>query len=612
MPDTQPTTTTPPADEGLQWSSAPAAVSTGTPAPAAAQPQTDDEGLQWESPSNSTPSADQDQGFLHGLYAHTVQPLVQTGATVKQLLSEPTWEGQRKIVNDTLHGMVQPQIDTYKRGADELQSARDGAGGGFLPRADLALQGVGNVVASAVPFLGPQISQTGQDIQTKPNQGAGEVVGDLATALLPKVVEGVKGKAAQIAENVQTAPSRSLAGLIAKSPGMGDNFDPKAVSNSVEPLIQQSAKANPDLYKVATDPESTPEESYKAFQGLVNKAQTAIDQAHRQVLGKVANTPVSVRPVLEAMDASMPQGLDKFAPKDAAAIRSLRDNIANAKTLGDLNGLRVYLNTELSPEFKMDNVAVGRSAATDKAMRAALSATKDAYYDNLQHVTGQDFRSLKMAESNLMTYQEALANSRRAQFAAQAAHEAPTTGKQKIAKAGEVVGAVLQGNKAKLAQSALFESPMAPTQAHIQRFLKNIPDNVPSTFDNGAPVEAPQPRQLESSSTVPDESGATYQHEKGAPTRPAVVTPFQQRPLLPETAGQGLITDPAQAQPHPGVNEPTAVTRTRQPIFKKPEPTPARTINVGPDGTATIQRPALPAPPTKIKTLKTRKILSGN
>lgn len=593
MSDTQPKSTN---DEGLEWSSAPGSVPTGAPAPAANQPQTDDEGLEWNAPTTAEPSLRQQlQTNTEPLSTNTGHPLTNIGNFGQDVLRRGA-----RVLGTGLLDTFSPEPSTKpvaQQLVDTMHQSTD--------------------YAAPMHSLEDRLHEFGQDYQKDPGTAVANAVGDVgATAATGKMVHGTNELAKSTIERVNapvdpatTTPRRALSGLIAKAPGMGDNFEPEAVAASVEPLIQQAAKADPETAKLASDSKD-PKVAYKAFQKLANNAQVAIDTAHRQVLSKVSNTPVSVRPVLEAMDASMPQGLESFAPKDAAAIKELRSNIANAKTLGDLNGLRVYLNTELSPEFKMDNVAVGRTAATDKAMRAALSATKDAYYDNLQHVTGQDFRSLKMAESNLMTYQEALANSRRGQFAAQAEYNRPTTGKQKLATAGEAVGAVLHGDKTKIARTILREGPMEQTHANIRQVMKGVPQEG-GGFDveTGTSEPAAQPRQLGTGSDI-QEGDDTYHHEKGAPARPSVVTPYQERPLLPETAGQGLVTEPAVA--HPGVNEPTATTRVRQPIFKKPEPTPARTITVSPEGTATVQRPALPPPAPKVKTLKTRKILSGS
>jgi hypothetical protein len=583
---------------GVEWD-APTDVQTGSPVPAPA-PSTGGpapvEGVEWETPGDSeSPTLRQQlQTNTEPLSTNTGHPLTNISNFGQDVLRRGA-----RVLGTGLLDTFSPEHDSRpvtQQLADTMHQSTD--------------------YAAPMHSLVTRLHEFGQDYQKDPGTAVANAVGDVgATAATGQMVKGIHGAGESAIERVNapvdpatTTPRRALAGLIAKAPGMGDNFEPEAVAESVEPLIRQAAKADPETAKLASDSKD-PKVAYKAFQKLANNAQVAIDTAHRQVLSKVSNTPVSVRPVLEAMDASMPQGLESFAPKDAAAVRDLRANIANAKTLGDLNGLRVYLNTELSPEFKMDNVAVGRSGSLDKAMRSALSATKDAYYDNLQHVTGQDFRSLKMMESNLMTYQEALANSRRGQFAAQAEFNRPTTTKQKVATVGEMAGAVMHGDKGKIARTILREAPMEQTHANIRQVLKGVPKNG-SGFDVDTEPDV-QPRQLGTGSGI-EEGDDTYQHEKGAPARPAVVTPFQNRPLLPETAGQGLVTEPAAQQPHPGVNEPTATTRVRQPIFKKPEPTPARTITVSPEGTATIQRPALPAPPAKIKTLKTRKILSGS
>lgn len=456
----------------------PPASSSGAPVPT--------DGVEWDATQpNAQPAAPVDGGFLHGLYEHTLAPLVDTG----KVLTGPAPNGEWAALKPVIQGTVKAQTDLAKQGVGEIKDAYNSRNAGSTAgeRAATYYQGGAHLLESVLPGVGPQLAQTNEDLTERPDQGAGEAVGDIATALLPKVVEGAKTGVGKIIDSGADAPQRGFTAVLDQGKaGMGKNFDAEEVAKDISPIVQQELKSNPALRERIMDPKATPKESYEAFQEAIQNAQSHIDEAHLDALKNVKNQSVDVKPILNAIDEMKTEGMGKYAPEDAAELEALQRRIASVDTLGELNGLRMYLNNQTSPAFKMSGVAVQRSAMLDKAMSAAGSATRDAYYDGLSNATGQDFKTLKQTESNLLTAREALENAKGPLVSKEVQFNRPTTAKQKVGAVADAVTSLATGDKKKIASATLLESPMAQTHADIRRFVKTIPESVPGSYDSGA------------------------------------------------------------------------------------------------------------------------------
>lgn len=447
----------------------------------------------------------------------------------------------------------------------------------------------------------------------------GQAVGrGAATAAGGAALDGLVSGAHAVAARMATAPMRGFVGLINEGKaGMGDNFDAEGVAHDIAPLVQQAAKANPQLVKQAMSPESSPKQVYEAMEEILQEGKQKINEAHQEALGSVKNAPISTKVVQQAISKTAPEGLEKYGPEDAAAIKALQQRVGKVSTLGELNGLRAYLTTELAPSFKMDGVAVARSGAVDKAMRAALGSTRDAYYDALQQATGQDFQGLKRLESQALTGQEALANAKAKLLSAQATAERPQTAKQTVGRVVEAAASPMKGKKA-IAQSVLNEKPMDQSVADIRRFLKHIPDHVPDSFERGSgpagggpgggsPPE-PQPSLGSGTSLVRGQRPGSVQvdTQNGLPARPqAPALPGGATRQLPATASAEGRAPVGNSKPYPALDPRFTRTRIEPTRFDTPQQQGPNPVTVDPQGNA-----ALKTPPRQLSA-KASEILGG-
>jgi hypothetical protein len=531
---------------------------------------------------------------------------------------------------DSIKSDLHNRGQLIRQGADEISTAyhlRNDPAVTNSQRASNYYLGLSHMADAAV---NPALAEDQKDMEESPNRGAGETLGDLLTSLVPHLTERGVNKTQGALENranpENSAAHRGFTAVIDQGKaGMGKNFDAKEVASSVSPIVQQEIQSNRALRERILDPKATPEETYDAFHEAVHNAQQHIDEAHLDALRNVKNQPVDMKPVLQAIDDLKKEGMEKYAPDDVNELESLKKRVASVDTLGELNGLRMYLNNQTSPSFKMSGVAVQRSANLDQALSAASSAVRNTYYDGLSNATGQDFKKLKQTESDLLTTREALENARVPLASKEVQFNRPMTGKQFIGhvaeSVGDVTGAVLgHGDKKKIAQTLLRESPMTQTQADIRRFTKKIPESVPGTFDSG--VQTPDRPRLPSKGTPETVTAETTPNPAPAgPTAPPqALQAGRSQGALPQAApaAKGLPGNASNSNvgvpgsTYPKLNAETAVDRTRRPIYPKPEPPKTSPVHVTPEGEAHIQRPALKAPAPKVKAAKAKKIMGGN
>jgi post-segregation antitoxin (ccd killing protein) len=456
-------------------------------------------------------------------------------------------------------------------------------------------------------------------------------------------------------ENYTPQQHASFSGVLARGTGAGKGYFPKDVASSIGSAVRQAAADNPGIASAIQN--GSAEDSLAGTQALLGKVRERIDTAHQQALGPVANTPIDPTSIQNAV--TFPNSLKDFAPQDAAAVNDLRERLGNVRTLGGLNDLRMYINRELSSQFRQNPVAAGNSGAVTSAMQDALKATRDQYYQELENATGQSFQNAKRMESGVLSAEEALANAAPGMAARQAIAEQPRSLRGQAAEALQgahtLGGGPIAGTAKLIAKRVLGETPMTPVQEGLRDFFNNLPlrtplragapqfSQGPTTPNPRSPIQA-QPQLLpaqtlgQSVTAAPAQSlrerlansyGADEPNQFPSPYRePATASAMpipdrgtiavgpdgvaQRGPagLLPErtgipqlTAGDGgpqFVVQPA--SPPPALNPATARTNVnagrplRQPLNRPVEPT-APTINVSPQGQATVQR-ALPPPET--------------
>lgn len=625
-----------PADSGVQWD-APATVQTGssTPTPQATTPAAapvTNSGIQWddEQPVSSEPTLRQQlQANTEPLSTNTGHPLTNISNFGQDILRR----GARVIGNGVLD-TVDPVPDNQPAAqqiVDEMHKATD--------------------YAAPMHSVVDRAHEFGQEYKQDPGVAAANVVGDAgATAATARIAGGIGDLAGAAVDkfnapkNLQkTAAHRGFTAVLDQGKaGMGKNFDAQDVANDIAPVVQQELRSNPTLRARILDPKATPKESYEAFQEAIQNAQGHIDEAHIDALKNVKNQPVDVKPILNEIDKLKTEGMGKYAPEDAEELDALQRRIASVDTLGELNGLRMYLNNQTSPSFKMSGVAVQRSAMLDKALNAAGSATRDTYYDGLSNSTGQDFKKLKQTESNLLSAREALENAKGPLVSKQIQFNRPTTVKQKVGATARAVTSLATGDKKEIANATLLESPMAQTHADIRRFTKELPTSGLGSYEGVQNPDRPRLSNRTTPETVtaqttpnPRPSGPPAEVGNGgsqgqlpagsngtlARSRPGSVQtdntgqlpsgpgnapglPQGHKPQgLPAAASNSRVGVPG--EPYPSLNTSTAVDRTARPIYTKPGTIPDRNMSVTPQGDVVIKREALPAPAPKPKKPRT-------
>jgi hypothetical protein len=492
------------------------------------------------------------------------------------------------------------------------------------------LNAQGHPILAAGAALGalPGIGALGQSLGQR--AAAGDVTGAItegaASALAPTAMKEAAPVIKQVApklpgigpyiqnrtpipgENFTPQQHASLSGVLARGSGVGKSYFPKDVASTIGSPLRQAAADNPGIAQVIQN--GSPEDSLAGTQALLSKAQNTIDTQHNAALAPVANTPISMQPVQDAV--SFPSSLKGYAPQDAADVANFKQRLGTINTLGDLNDLRMRLAKEDNPTYRQNAIQAGRSLGVDEALHDAYGAVRDHYYDQLQNTTGLDFQGLKRTESGIMSAQEALQNAAPGMAAKEAIAGQPRslrgTAADIVQGSNSMKGGITAGVGQFVANKVLGETPMTPVQEGLQNFFSNLPK--PSTYTGPLTSQwSPAPRSLPASILNNAPTGANQSQTpqtvstmfsgQGMVPRGAPVVPGIQQPLL--GAGQGnpeFVTPPA--SPPPPVNPATAQTSVYAGTPKPVQPAvPRRLINVSPDGKAAIQRHALPPPHIK-------------
>jgi hypothetical protein len=242
-------------------------------------------------------------------------------------------------------------------------------------------------------------------------------------------------------------------------------------------------------------------------------------------------------------------------------------------------------------------------------MQDALKATRNLYYQELEKVTGQNFQAPKRMESSVLKAEEALGNAAPGMASRQAIAEQPLSARAQVGEALQgahtLGGGPIAGAAKMIAQRVLGETPMAPIQEGLRHFFGDLPSPSPAQVSPqiippprvtpGQPrLAPPAPAQL----NAPLPAAPAYVPRAQLPGRAVqqIGAPIAQPLLGAGTGNPEFVTPPTS---YPPLNEATAQTSVNAGTPRPAqEPTPQRTINVSPEGTAAIQRPALPAPET--------------
>lgn len=484
--------------------------------------------------------------------------------------------------------------DTQKAGEAQFHNSILGraARGESTPAADIMADTIDQVIPG-LPAGSYPLSVARTAKHEGVTQAATDVAGDaLAMYAGGKAVSAIHGALSSAppvsGQNYTKAHAAAFEGAIAPATSMGKNFIPQQITTeALSPIrdtaarMSQGSPIEQGIVKVATDSNTPPLERVGAYQKIVKSAIGDLEAQHAPALAQAASIPVDTTGIVQRLQGRISP---TTAPADTAAIQELIGRVKQAKTIGDLNTFRQELNDETSPQYRMSQVQAGRTGVSAEAANDLTGWVRNAYYDNLEQATGQDYAPLKRQESNLFTTQEALQNQQSPLAKAEATFAAPTTLKE---KAGNVAN-VIKDPKTTVTQTFLRESPATKVSTLLRKSL----DDLPTT---GTPAAAAPPP------TTPQQPGGTAQPTLGtgqqsalqsqpAPTPAAPLAPrglpssysrFPQR-LPASTAGPS----PTPASPPPPLNEATAGMRV-QPTQFAPRPTPAQSsgpLPVAPDG----------------------------
>ncbi len=458
-------------------------------------------------------------------------------------------------------------------------------------------------------------------------QGAGMwATGELGGAAAKPII----GKVAKATEARQTANiGKAHEAVLAD---VGGDYVPRTQSDVTRPLIRNQAAAHPELVKVINGKD--PQAAYAAHVKILDNEIRDIDAYHDKIRQPVENYPVEPADVINDFYPSSSK-FNAMPEAQQAQLNALSARINKARTLEDLNNLRIQLNEE---DLGARSMQTEPSPGYKASLHSATNAVRDAYYTELAKATGKDFRGLKRTEGAL---KEEVYNAKKAQAGmAQKEVKAKTpTGRERLASvaAGAEYPSGLQLPVISSVARAIRGTDLANLQSHLQTLYSGLPEYAPTSVPGGMPAPrgllpeqaSPPSGQLAlPASTIPnaDEFGAVdagripgggpgfhvkpeasaYPHEQVIPGRPPAATgpTVPARPAqflqLPAEAGPGgsKFVSREQVGPQPSPNQPppvnpaTAVERTTPKAggsINLPQSGSYRVIHARPNGEMVIQ-----------------------
>jgi hypothetical protein len=240
-------------------------------------------------------------------------------------------------------------------------------------------------------YLVPQpVKDIVQRVQNKDYQGAvGEALPQIASQL-PAIVQGVS--ATRDAINAPPKPHPQAASNLAAAADVGGK--PAGVSA----VYEDYAKPAADEYRNAAAREGITPQDFKGRNGY----QVAIQAANR--LQSDANA--QFQPYLEQVqDRLIPDSMStriktQLGPIMDALPGKLSQAISDAKTVGDLNDIRMDLNKGGTRFFNATTDTQFSAPESQQAMAQAGNVLRNEVYGHIQDVTGVDVRPIKQLEGN--------------------------------------------------------------------------------------------------------------------------------------------------------------------------------------------------------------------
>lgn len=401
-----------------------------------------------------------------------------------------------KDPGDMLNSLVvQPQVNAYKQGAQMLNQARD--------TGDVVqgVRGLGHVIASAVPMVGPAITGTADAMLPQIDKGnyagaLGAGVGNAALAYLGgKAAGALAGDSIVPGQNYNPSHAAAFEGLTAKANGMGPNFIPQNLTSDALSPIRQSAadmiaNGNPAeqaVAQAATARGTSPLDRLGAVHTVIQKSLSDLEAQHAPVLQQVAQTPVDMTPIQKGLQAQIKPGMSSA---DIAGINDLIQRSGQITNLGDLNSFRQIMNEEASPSYRQTPTRAGQASAPQQVATDAANAVRNHYFDQMQQATGTDFQPLKAQESKLLTTKEAIERMQSPEAKAEATFNAPSTVKQSLGNLANII----KEPRATVTQTILRESPATRAAMLIRKSLTNLPEPTPPNPQGTVipPSNAPQ------------------------------------------------------------------------------------------------------------------------
>lgn len=519
-----------------------------------------------------------------------------------------------KDPGDMLNNLVvQPQVNAYKQGAQMLNQARD--------TGDVVqgVRGLGHVIASAVPMVGPAITGTADAMLPQIDKGnyagaLGTGVGNAALAYLGgKAAGALEGDSIVPGQNYNTSHAAAFEGLTAKANGMGPNFIPQNLTSDALSPIRQSAadmiaNGNPTeqaVAQAATARGTSPLDRLGAVHTVIQKSLSDLEAQHAPVLQQVAQTPVDMTPIQKGLQAQIKPGMSSA---DIAGINDLIQRSGQITNLGDLNSFRQIMNEEASPSYRQTPTRAGQASAPQQVATDAANAVRNHYFDQMQQATGTDFQPLKAQESKLLTTKEAIERMQSPEAKAEATFNAPSTVKESLGN----IANIIKEPRATVTQTILRESPATRAAMLIRKSLTNLPDPTTPTPQGTVipPSNAPQlpanatPQTLTPQPPAPSpapQPSLTGQYQSLLPNPQGQLSATNLRSLL-ETSSQPLELPASTNAPnvaqapstsYPALNEATARTRVNPTQFSNPEvipPSGARPVTPSGQVMTPIQR----------------------
>lgn len=251
---------------------------------------------------------------------------------------------------------------------------------------------------------------------------------------------------------------------------------PQDLAANTGSILRDTAAQTPDA--VAAINSKNPLASVQADIDLHHAAQARIDRAHETILDPVRNRPVDTSAIQQAVQPS-PEQLQGMDPADVNVVNRMQARAANVTTLGGLNKFRQFMNTE--DTTLRGNPSYAQTIGTPALVHDMANAAREAYYNALQDVTGQDFTGLKRMEGALIKQSAGLQSALPRLSMAEARANAPFDWRNTVGdvlegttRSGAPGLPIISGAATKIGE-AVKGTKLAQMQRQLQTFYSDLP-----------------------------------------------------------------------------------------------------------------------------------------